>query len=599
MAYEKIKNNLPVLLLTAVLIFSASFMVKGALGDSAIMDELAHIPAGYSYVKFLDYRLNPEHPPLLKALSALPLLGLNLNFDTDHKSWSKDINGQWEVGDRFLYLLGNDADKIIFLSRLFPILLTLITTILIYIWSKELFGRWWSLLPTLFFGFSPTVLAHGHYVTTDIAAGFGVVLATYFFIKFLANPKKLNLVFSGVALGVAELMKFSLVLLIPYFLIIAVFFLISSLKKRNLFYYVKSIILIFLIALAVIYAVYFILTLNYPPEKQKTDTATILNSFSPWPLAETVIKATENRLTRPLADYFLGFFMVLQRSAGGNTGYFLGEVSTGGSRLYFPLVFLMKEPLPSLLFVLAAIIAAIALFGKNLIVRKLNKTFFEKHFPEFGLLIFVAIYWAWSIKSPLNIGVRHLIPTFPFIYILGTVVIKNLKIPAKKFVIGGILLWLFLETAFASPYFLSYFNEAAGGTNYGYRYVTDSNYDWGQDLKRLKNWVDARNNNNDHNNDVEKIAVDYFGGGNPRYYLGERQENWGSAKGNPKDYGIEWLAVSVNTLESAFGKTASGFNRNQNDEYRWLSEIKNTPPGKGNVPEPDFKIGTSIFLYKL
>ena len=107
-----------------------------------------------------------------------------------------------------------------------------------------------------------------------------------------------------------------------------------------------------------------------------------------------------------------------------------------------------------------------------------------------------------------------------------------------------LLLWLFCETLFAAPYFLSYFNEFGGGIWNGYHYVTDSNYDWGQDLLRLQAWVNAHP-------EVDKIAVDYFGGGNPKYYLGAKEVDWSSSKGNPADQGIHWLAVSVNTLEVA------------------------------------------------
>ena len=94
--------------------------------DSAVMDELAHIPAGYSYVKFLEYRLNPEHPPLIKALSALPLLFQDLNFPADGDAWQNQVNAQWEIGKEFLYNSGNDADKIILYSRLVPMLLLLL-----------------------------------------------------------------------------------------------------------------------------------------------------------------------------------------------------------------------------------------------------------------------------------------------------------------------------------------------------------------------------------------------------------------------------------------------------------------------------------------
>ncbi len=134
------------------------------------------------------------------------------------------------------------------------------------------------------------------------------------------------------------------------------------------------------------------------------------------------------------------------------------------------------------------------------------------------------------------------------------------------------------------PHFLSYFNQFAGGINDGYHYAVDSNYDWGQDLKRLAKWT--------NDNDIKKIGVDYFGGGNPKYYLGDKVEYWQSAKNNPKYESIEWLAISVNTLQNAFGKLHPGQSRNPEDEYQWLKEIK-------NPYQPDFKAGKSIFIYKL
>lgn len=218
--------------------------------------------------------------------------------------------------------------------------------------------------------------------------------------------------------------------------------------------------------------------------------------------------------------------------------------------------------------------------------------------------------------SPLNIGFRHLFPTLPFIYILTAGAIKRwvtkLELPAtnsflrfiwaaakaffstslKYVFLLALLLWFFVETAAASPYFLSYFNELGAGVMGGYRYVADSNYDWGQDLLRLKQFVDAHP-------EINKIGVDYFGGGNPKYYLGDKAENWWSARGNPANENIHWLAVSVNTLQGATESLVPGQQRNPEDEYRWLTELRPPKPGLGNIPEPDYRVGTSIFIYKL
>ena len=175
---------IPYAAVIVISLFSLFFMYRASSHDSLIMDEMAHIPAGYGYVHFLDYRLNPEHPPLVKAISALPLLFLNLNFPVSNDFWQKDVNGQWVGGAQFIFESGNDADKIIFWSRIGPMILTILLVLFIYFWAANLIGRWWGLAPAFMFAFSPTVLAHGHYVTTDVGAAFGIFAASYFFVKY-------------------------------------------------------------------------------------------------------------------------------------------------------------------------------------------------------------------------------------------------------------------------------------------------------------------------------------------------------------------------------------------------------------------------------
>ena len=157
-------------------------MFFSAWGDSATMDELAHIPAGYSYLAQKDYRLNPEHPPLIKDLAAFPLLYLNLNFPTDVGAWKNDVNGQWDMGRIFLYESGNNADKILRFSR-FPImLLALIFGWLLFRWVRGIYGDEVGLLTLFFYSFSPTFIAHSRYVTTDLAAAFGFFIGIAAFI---------------------------------------------------------------------------------------------------------------------------------------------------------------------------------------------------------------------------------------------------------------------------------------------------------------------------------------------------------------------------------------------------------------------------------
>lgn len=622
--------------LFAIIVIAGALMIYSAAQESTIMDELPHIPAGYSYVRFLDYRLNPEHPPLMKALSGIPLLFTNVNFPKEHKSWTEDVNGQWDLGTEFFYRRGNDANKLLFLARIPAILLTLLTILLVYLFAKEIIGKKWALLPALLFGLSPTVLAHGHYVTTDLSATFGALLAIYAFTSLLTKPTRGKMIFSGIALGVAELMKFSNVLLIPFFLLLVGFLVLSEyaenrragkerIAHRKWKTYLFSFVVTCLIALVLIYVVYLLFTWNEPIDIQVSDTQTILQSFSYRPAADFVTSMAGSKILRPMAQYITGVMMVLQRASGGNTGYFFGEIGNAGWHHYFPTVFFFKEPLPSLALILIALF-----FGLFSTFRMGERGYARKfidylglHFQEFAMILFIAIYWAWSMKSNLNIGVRHLLPTLPMIYILSASALKKMfesrdrgpqgtKIMylfserivgplfrrelstqrIKAFGLGVILVWFLIESSIASPHFISYFNEIGGGKWGGYRIATDSNYDWGQDLTRLNVWVKE--------NGVEKIAVDYFGGGNPEYSLGASYIPWSSAKGNPADEDIAWIAVSINTLTQSMAKQVPGFTRSQEGEYTFLRERnKNFKEGMNAVPTPDVRIGTSIFLYKV
>lgn len=627
---------------------SFSLMLYASQGDSLITDELAHIPSGYSYIAEHDFRLNPEHPPLLKALSALPLTVLPLNFPTSSSAWTMEVNGQWTMGTQFIYESGNDADTIVQWSRLGPILITILLILLVFHWSAEFMGPWWALLPAILVGFSPNFLAHGHYVTTDVIAAFGVVLSLRYFLRFLNDPSRRHLIYAGLAFGVAQSGKFSAVLLIPLFLFLIFARYILSIREdwhttqigvRFVRFsirgvrYLMSTLIIFAIGYAlVIYPLYFAFTRNYPLERQVSDTEFILQTYGNGPtpagkacqasrcLAEMNIWLAKNELTRPAAHYLLGVLMVTQRAAGGNTAYFLGDVTNKGSRLYFPTVFALKEPVPVLAIIAVAFLLAVRnirrAFSRDLRASASRlMEYASLHFTEFGMISFVVLYWAYSLKSPLNIGFRHLFPTLPLIYMLaalgwkrwisdiGTPHTVSLSLAwawlksllwalAKYATLVVLLLWFMIETLITAPHFLSYFNQLAGGTQEGYRYVTDSNYDWGQDMLRLRDFLAAHP-------EIDKIALDHFGGAKAQYYLGDKVENWWSARGNPADQGIHWFAISVNSLQGSIHPTTQGYTRLERDGYRWLTDMRSSDGTFGSVPTPDYRVGTVIFIYHL
>ncbi|TSD02074.1 MAG: hypothetical protein Athens071424_198, partial [Parcubacteria group bacterium Athens0714_24] len=472
--------------------------------DSATFDEVAHIPAGYSYITQQDYRLNPEHPPLIKDLSAIPLLFLKLNFPANIPAWRDQINGQWEFGHYFLYEANINTDQILLWARFPMMLLALLFGWLLFKWAGKNYGNKVGLLTLFFYSFSPTIIAHSRYVTTDIGAAFGFFIGITTFINFLTSPTKKNLLMAGLAFGIALLLKFSVALLTPIYAVLAILWIF--LDKSNFLKTIGKTILIGLIGIVVIWGVYEFQILRYPQEIQ-------IQSAQGLPFSFLITALSQHKITQGLGQYLLGLILTLQRASGGNNVYFMGTVSASGSTAYFPILYLLKE---SLAFHILTIIILIY------IIRTKEKSFraivewMHDNFAITASAIFVLIYWTQAVTSNLNIGLRHILPTLPFIYFMvarqtirwaKNSPIENpqsvfdyikhfyylyVKSIEKYLIVASLLLWILLADILAFPYFVSYYNGLGGGIWNGYKIATDSNYDWGQDLIRLKDWLNTQ-----------------------------------------------------------------------------------------------------------
>src|SRR5229473_8338346 len=143
--------------------------VSAASQKSMTFDEMAHLTAGYTYWAFDDYRLHPENGNWPQRLGALPaVLGGSSFPRLDQAAWT--ASNVYAIGDQYLYFSGNDADTTLGRGRAVMALLGVALGALVYTWAGRLVspaGAWVSLL---LFVFSPTLLAHGPLVTSDIAA---------------------------------------------------------------------------------------------------------------------------------------------------------------------------------------------------------------------------------------------------------------------------------------------------------------------------------------------------------------------------------------------------------------------------------------------
>ncbi len=596
-----VKNSNIIAILMLVVMFSV--MLFSSLGDSAIFDEVAHIPAGYTSLVFKDGRINPEHPPLLKDLAAFPLLFLNLHFDKNQPFWTQqDVNErQWDAGNYLLYgagpprlsprsdqvgaggEAGNNPDQILFWARLPLIILSIIFGWMLFLWVRKLYGDEAGLITLFLYATSPTILAHSRFVTTDVGAAFGFFLGIVFFLKFLERRDWKSLIITGIVFGIINLFKFSMPLLVPVYLILGILWV--YLEKTSYLKFIRQLILIGVIGLAVIFTVYIWQVWNYPQAQEVADVKYILAGYKMPILAQADMWLVEHQITRPLGHYVFGFLMVARRTAGGNTAYFEGEVSSKGWLRYFPTLLLVKEQLGLFILAIAALIFMLLKIKRDSFKKERIKNWMRDNIAIVAAIVFIIIYWAASMANPLNIGVRHILPTLPFFYFLIAVGISKWPRNLFKYVfLSAVGIWMVLEMAFAYPYFLSYYNKLGGGLQNGYKIATDSNYDWGQDLKRLRDWVNQNN--------VPKIYLDYFGGGSPQYYLGDKFIPWWSARGIPPLAPTEaseptYFAVSLNSLAGNQANPIGDIKIKSEDTYSWLKN--KTPVSRG---------GSSILIYK-
>lgn len=611
--------------------FAVSLML--AKDDAVTMDERAHIPASWSYVKYLDMRVNPEHPPLLKDLAGLSMFFANPNFAFPYRSelWQNgDTNvnpanhpegsakswglAQWEFGVRFLFGSGNNPDAIAFAARLPIILVGILLCFMVYLWTRELAGASAGFFALLLIAADPNMLGHSHYVTTDVGIAAFIFISAYFFVRFLKNPSGANILLAGIFLGIAELTKFSAVILFPLFGLIALLYALTkpnettpndpnisrSNSLQKLFEYLLKYAGIVAVSFVTIWALYLVNVWNMPGEV----TAEIARAVFPndklvGRVAEsTVVALSGIPALKPLAHYFLGVFMVFARVAGGNTYYFFGTVTNQATSLYFPAVFLLKETLPFLVILLFGIlygarrIVKVALLQKEkgLTCWNIFARSFQSHIAQYVMMSFVVLYAYLSIAGNLNIGFRHLFPILPFLVVLGTKALfdywkrhrgNHSTWTTVRLVVIFLALWIVLIPILTYPFYLSYFNTAAGGHENGYRYVTDSNYDWGQDAKRLERWVADYNacvNTNQEGSDscrtltngktfptdmpIDTIRVDYFGGSDPAYYLESKFKEWHSD--NAKEPG--WYAISAGFYQESIYKPHGP----KDGSYTWL-----------------------------
>jgi hypothetical protein len=477
---------------------------------SPTYDETVHLFAGYSYLKWGDYRVNPEHPPLVKMLAAAPLLALNLNTGRisprERYIVQREKNYGWVLAHRFVFA-DNDAETLFLYARLIMVLLAAALALCVGRWAGELYGAEAALVALFLFCFDPNIIAHSAIVQTDVPFALVFFVATYFFWRSLNQLTYFNLVSTALLFAVAAITKFSFVTIIPIWLVLAAVKIFQAEALQSSITTPQVItdrwrkaalvgtILVFSVLLGylAIWAAYQFRFDAIVYQQGELPVAN-LSADNSW-LGQLIQLCRDYYLLPEALVYGLAdVYLHMER-----TSYLLGDISQNGFWLYFPVAFLVKTPVPTLLLILAAVIYTI--FHR------------PKGSESFFLLAPALLFFLFAVWSRLNVGWRHIMPIYPFLFVwLGGTVSAMWRsgLRATRTVMILLAVWLCGSTLWAYPNYLAYFNELVGGPSKGHLYLVDSSLDWGQDLKALKEWMTR--------NQVDRIQLAYFGTADPAYY---------------------------------------------------------------------------------
>jgi 4-amino-4-deoxy-L-arabinose transferase-like glycosyltransferase len=452
--------------------------VSSAAQDSQTHDEAVHLVSGYSYWKTGDFRLSPEHPPFSKLIAALPLLWLHLDFSPSAEDW----NGAnaFAIGKAFLYSNRISADSILMAGRAVVIVQYLILAASLSWWVGRKAGYPAGLVALVMFAFEPTVLAHSRYVTTDIPVTLFIWLACISWYSYLEQGGAWPLMRTGVLAGLAFATKFN-ALFLPL-----VFALTWNRRAKP-----KWTMIPITIGVAVFVA---ISTYGFNARSVAQDPIASSHVETMPEPAGFVAEVVHARIP---GYYFLrGIQLLIRDQIGGYHSYFMGKMAKESTWRYFPVAFLFKSSL--------AWLALIAL--------AVGVTVTHKKRPELSLLAIPALlYFAFTLMSSFNLGIRHLLPIYPFLCAFAAIVLFDaIRKPLVRVTATVLVVAFLAESAATYPAYLSFFNSAAGGTVNGHRYLLDSNLDWGQDLKRLAQYEESRK--------LEKLCLSYFGTADPEFY---------------------------------------------------------------------------------
>jgi 4-amino-4-deoxy-L-arabinose transferase-like glycosyltransferase len=436
--------------------------------EAQTWDEGFALATGFSQVESKRLDLLAEWPPLLGLLTYLPLKALDPKLPPPPPMGVKG----GEVGGfaaAFLYGGGNPHRAMLGRARTVVLIFSTLAVAALVLWAHRLHGTAGAWLAAILCAFEPNWLAHGHLTAWDGIAASTITLALAATAWMLDRPSFGRAAVMGLLCGVALIAKFSALLLLP---LLGVLFVLASPWAGRL-------------------------RLRTAVEQVPFGRLSLMGLLVAV-IALVVVGASYN-FSFDLRHYSAGLSNIYGLTRAGFENYLLGEFREQPFRHYYLVALLAKTPLGFL-----------ALFPVGLWVCVRDP---QRHLWLPAALA-VALFMAATAFDRLNLGIRHVVPAIPAMILLaaGAVRLRPARLGAKPVAWAAFVLASLgaAETLWRAPYYLSFFNLAAGGPRRGIEVLDASNIDWGQDLVALERIQREEG--------LGELALQYHGSADPSAY---------------------------------------------------------------------------------
>jgi hypothetical protein len=499
------------LIRASVLASAVLLMLPGAWGHSVTVVEFAHLPAGLAAWQRHSLGIYRVCGPLSKFLYALPahLAGVRVDYP---ESFDSDVGSrrEWEVGHVFQKENKDRYHDIYRWSRLLPILVTVLGGCLICEWSTRLFGAWPGVVSLCVWCWMPPILAHGSLVTSDMLSAVLLIWAARLFWLFLLEPRLTNALLTGLALGLAQATKFTLLVLGPCWGLLLVARTIQLRYSRKVGVsatrgspgrLVALGLISLVISLVVLDSLYDFRDMGFRLSQWEFGQSSLIHKvdrLGDW-------RATSWLLQVPLPipkEFLRGLDFQLSDSENLQPTYLLGQTRVGGWWYWYAAAFLFKVPLPALaLFVLMMVRLPRDLGSREPII-----------WAALCILIpaaEVALTITSTTGTGSNAAFRYLIPALALLCVwVGCV--SSAKSKVVPLGTTCCLVWLAFNAVGGVPDHLGWQNELGSFCSRRVPALIGDSLDWGQDLARLSDWISL------HSHEGNTLVCVYgFGEGDP------------------------------------------------------------------------------------